>query len=331
MKRYKFIIFSLCLASALAACGGGGGGGSAATGTGGVVYTGATTPAVVTTTNANALAGNALGGAQTTTSLALTGAVQAAQPHAPRVTHLIPVIADKIDAITASAVKSPAPVVGAAQPVSGTQPCAVSGSVSWSGSIDNVTGSGSLTFTFSQCNDGFATMNGTLSASATVDLLSNATTAATVSFTAFTYTDPYTTVMMGGSFSETLNQTTSTRTFKANFVAQDSASGQQMKLQNYQIVQVLYPSWSTPTNYTVQLSGRIFDGAYGYVDVSTTSPLVFTTMLDPYPSSGGPVILTGNPPSQVTVQPVNATQVQISGVDGNGNAFGPTTVLWSSL
>ncbi len=316
--------------AALSACGGGGGGGPAASG-GGVVYTGVTTPATVTNTNANALAGNVTGSTKTTGTVSVTGAV-AASSNTPRVSRIMPLISSKVNQVTGNAVTNAGVVYGAATPVSGTSPCAVSGAVSYSGSIDNVTGAGSVSFTFSQCVEAAGTLSGGMTVTVNgYDLVNSVITDASVSFASLSFNDSVATVIMGGTFTDVLNQTTSTRTQTANFIAVDNASGKQVKLQNYQVVTVLAPNWSLPLSYTLQSSGRVFDSSYGYIDVSTTSPLLFASMTALYPYAGGPVVLTGAPPSQVTVQPASATNVLVSGVDANGNAFGPNNVLWSTL
>ena len=322
----------LALALALAACGGGGGGsGGAAASGGNVTYTGATAPAVITSTNANALAGDVIGGNRATGTLAVTGAVAAASK-GPRVVRAMSLISAKMNQVTKSAAAHPGIVSGAVTSVSQTINCTISGTASVSGSIDNVTGIGSLTFTFNRCREATGTLNGSMTVAVNgYDVTNSVITDGSISFSAFTFSDGVTTVTMSGKLTDRLNQVTSTRTQTANFVAMDSASGQQIKLQNFQLVTVLSPSWVLPTSYTLQISGRIYDSAYGYVDVRTTSPLVFVTMQDPYPSSGGPLVLSGSPPSQVTVQPVDATTAQIRGVDANGNAFGPTNVLWANL
>jgi len=299
---------------------------------GGVVYTGATTPAVVTNANANTLAGNVGGGSQLGTAIAVTGAVAPAG-RAPRVAKVMPLISGKINAATKLAAANPGPVYGVAVPISVSgAPCAVSGTVSLTGSIDNATGTGSLTFTFASCNDGTGTLNGALTVAVNAyDLTNSVVTNGTVSFNAVSFNDGVTTVTMGGSFTDILDQVASTRTQTANFAAVDSASGQQVKLSNYRMVTVLSPSWLAPTSYTLQISGRVYDGSFGYVDITTTAPLNYISMTAQYPSSGGPVVLAGAAPSQVTVQPIDAVNVQISGVDGGGNPFGPTTVAWASL
>ncbi len=327
MKRIFYLMLVLPIV-ALSACGGGGG--SAAT-PGGGAYTGATTPAVVTGANANALAGNVVGGAQMGGVLVMTGAV-ASVSRAPRIARVMPLISKKINDATVAAVANLSPVYGAAVPISASGPCAFSGTFSLTGSVDDVTGTGSLTVTFAQCNDGTGTLNGFLAVAVNAyDVANGVVKNGAVSFNALTFNDGVTTVTMDGSFTDVLNQLTSTRTQTADFVALDSASGWQVKLSNYRMVTVLSPSWVQPTSYTLQISGRVFDGSFGYVDIATTAPLNFVSMIDLYPSSGGPVVLTGAAPSQVTVQPVDAVNVQISGVDGGSNAFGPATVLWSSL
>jgi len=329
MKRIVYLLLVLPIA-ALSACGGGGGSGSAAP-SGGVVFTGATTPAAVTNANANALGGNVVGSTKTTGAVTVTGAA-AASSNAPRVTKIMPLISGKVNQAIKNATANTGVIYGAAIPISKTAPCTVSGTASVSGAIDGVTGTGSLNFTFNQCAEVTGTLNGNISVIVNgYDNVNGVITDGSVSFTALSFNDGVSTVTMGGTFTDVLNQLTSTRTQTANFAAVNSASGQQVKLQNYQVVTVFTPSWQFSSSYTLQISGRFFDGVYGYVDVSTTTPLVFNSMTALYSSSGGPVVLTGSPPSKVTIQPVDAITVQISGVDANGNAFGPTNVPWTSL
>ncbi len=309
------------LAALLAGCGGGGGGAASggSQGAGALHYTGATNPASVNPNNARTLARGTLGGYQVGASLSVTGAAQT-RASTPRTRMMISWISQKAHEGAKRAWQSARPVYGAVQQINNSGACAVSGSWAVSGSVDTTAGTGSLTLSFSRCNDGTGvTADGSITVSVNgVDPTTGAITSAQINIPRISFDFGYTVQSASGSITESLNVGTNTRTQTISLVAQDSASGIQAKLQNYTLTAVYSPSWQFVTSYTLAISGRYYHSSFGYVDISTTTPLVFANATDLYPSSGGPLVLRGANGSYVQVQPISATTVQITGVDANG-------------
>jgi hypothetical protein len=93
--------------------------------------------------------------------------------------------------------------------------------------------------------------------------------------------------------------------------------------------------WDDGCTHAESWSGRIFDGDTGYVDAETTSPLVYTTddcSAAAGPSSGGPIVLTGDAPGKAVVTPLSDNLAEVAvDEDGDGTPDVVTDETWASL
>ncbi len=288
------------------------------TATGAVTYSGLTTPATITAANADGLASTAVNGS----AAGATVAAGAINKNSINTFGLAQTVLSQSDLVTADAASMPA--AGAIQTISQTLNGADyggSGSATVVGSIDNVTGYGSLTVTYNHFSDGYSntTFNGVMT-------LTNDATGKTISFSNITITDASGVFSMGGSVHSKITATGEILTM--NIVASSSA-GLAVKVENFVVI--------TTTNALGQVvdesgSGRIYNSAEGYIDITTTSPLVYSPAGSIYPSSGGPVIATGSGGTIVKVTPVDAMSVLIEAdTTGDGNFDYSKTTLWSTL
>ena len=328
---------------ALAACSGGGNSSGSASGNGGgvtapaVVYTGTTVPAPITVSNAQRIAGGAYGTSFAASSIAVAGAIQSELKGG----QVLPAfryamwLSEKYRQVWAatSASRGQQPVYGVVQQYTNAGSCSNGGTWLSKSTLDTATNTGTMTVTYSQCNEGWATINGGFSANVAYNASGLHITRATISFRSLTFDYGVTRHTMGGTVQDNMDLVNSVRTQTINLVVQDSATGAQAKLQNYNITTSYFPQYqAVNTTGSVTISGRYYHSLFGYVDITTTTPLVYLNMqIAVYPSSGGPLIAKGANGSQVSLQPVNATSVLLSGVDPYGNAFGPFQIPWANL
>jgi hypothetical protein len=135
------------------------------------------------------------------------------------------------------------------------------------------------------------------------------------------------TLNVGGTIS--MNTSGNTETITMDFVL--SGTGQSAKFENVVLVTTNDGSVSQLL-LSESLGGRFYDSTEGYVDVSTTNPLLYSPAGSINPSSGGPVIFTGANNSKIRMTPVDSVNVTIDvDADGDGVYEFSQTVPWSSI
>ena len=321
IKMKKLLLLITC-SSLLFACSSSDDGGSTGA-TGGVTYTGVTTPASITPTNYDTLAGSAVNGSSGGQAIAV-GALSNGS--------------GGIDALSLShallqygASGSNASVASGAlqsfnQTINGAD-TGGSGTLVFVGQIDDVTQYGTLTVTYNQFDDGSGTViNGTQSQ--IIDA-----SGITVTFTNLSIQDVSGTTTLGGTikFAQTFASdgvTLVSDTITLDFTAQDTA-GNQIKLVNFSVTSTYDTAgWVL----TESVSGRFYDSAQGYLDITTTTPLVYSPAGALNPSSGGPIIATGANNTKVRITPIDATNVLVEAdTTGDGNYDQSVTKAWSAL
>ena len=315
LKIKTWLVTVLC--AGLVSCGG-----STATdtssGTAGVTYTGSTVPAKVTAANADSLAGTVATGSSGGVALAGTGVVS----HSSRLNFvtLTEAMLTQSAAIRNNVNSSVA--VGVMQSLNQTVngvDVGGSGSMSIVGSIDDVTSYGSFTMTMNQFNDGVTTMNGVM----TVEM---SATGASLSFSNVTVVDATGSYAMDGNIKVVATATGETITM--NFAASDS-TGLQVKLENF-VMTTAYDVTGAVTSES--MSGRIYDSVNGYLDITTTTAMVYSPAGVMYPSSGGPVTAVGDAGTKVRVTPIDATTALVEADTTGDGAFDYSNqVAWSAL
>jgi len=330
---------SLTVLLLLTACGGGGGGGDG--GPAPVAYSGNTSAATVTPTNASKLTANVVGGNETATVI-LGVSIEngdAAQDLGGGVMDLGLRLNRNFRDVVVRAQRSSAAQQAARGviPIDETEPCDGTGSVRTSGTLaDN--GTGTLSVNFNNCFLDGLTLNGpaTLRVDA-FDLGFLIPTDFTMSFSRLTLRGVGVSVDTGGSLRAQLNIGTNAETITANLVSLNNNNGETAKTENLVIVSV-YDNIFFPTTFTANISGRVFDQIHGYVDVTTDQLLVFGTLSQLFPDSGQ-IMLTGASNGRIrvtalTVPPaaLPATLVMLElDVDGDGGVDNTATLKWTDL
>jgi hypothetical protein len=275
----KKVILALLAAAALAGCGGG-----SSSGTDGVgnLYTGKTTQAVVDASNAKAVSSDALDNIQQSAGVGMGGTVfKSAEGAAESSFQIQPVIGILKNCVMTVNSK-PAVAKTVASTESGTQP-GYSGSYSYSGTMNDTTGavSGSITFNSYVASSGAPTISGTISLSGSVDTVSGNLKTASINMSNISVTSSSISLTMSGSIS--IAVTTGKETVTASIVTLDNNTKKTQYMKDLKL------ELTSGTSLTI--SGTFYNNDYGYVDISTTAPLV-TSGFDSN-ISGGELLFTG--------------------------------------
>jgi hypothetical protein len=315
-------VLAVAIPALLAGCGGGGGGSS-------VVYKGSEDPAPITSADATDL----------------TAAVVTAQAfNFPALAAFTKAGADATTPEEVLAGLSPKRLHeammglgkagdGARLSVKITQPCPEGGSVTIEAPSDTAT-TGTFRQTFFQCDlgDGFL-INGSL-----VDTV----TAATATVDAGSLLMNLSMSLSGASFQFSANATYNLD----SGALQDSSTGDYefwdnvndmgMRIQGMDITETFanVTDWGDDCALTSDYAMTVFASDFGGVDIATTSPVVFTTnqCINPGPSSGGPIVITGADGATITLTPLSTSQATVD-VDEDGDTVtdATSTELWVDL
>jgi hypothetical protein len=315
---------ALLLSAALAACSGGGGGGGGGGGsTAPLVYTGNTSAANISGTNAALLVANVVGGSDASGAFlsAASGSDSGARPFALRLNRAL----RGTPGLSGSNGRQLTSV-----PVNETDPCD-SGTVSLSGDINQNTGTGTLNVTWNNCRTGNDTLNG--AGSVRVDAFDfgfRAVTDGTFTFQRVTLTTPSITGTVSGSLRLQVNFANSSETTTANLITLDG-SGKMTMTQNFVVIDTFNTLFAPPSSFTERVSGRLFDSTHGFIDITTDQALVFPTITQRFPSSGR-LILTGANNRHVRVITFSSNAVTLGlDLNGDGSSEVSASLKWTDL
>ncbi len=250
-----FIVNILILAT-LAACGGGGSSGSG----GGLTFDGATTPAVVTGTNAEQLALDAYTGGTLSQSLVMPMSLGAGPGR-----ELVPLAQILLD----SARELPlAPAVAPLATQTESIPGSCGGSMTATVSDNGSQMSGSIVYS-NYCEGGMS-LNGSVTISASFNQ-SSGVVAMSMSFSSLSMVSAAESLTMAGSMQFTFDMMSAgaPTTIGMSFVMADEVNGISCQIKDYQVI-------ITPGAGTDQatVSGTYYDYHAGYVIITTTAPLL---------------------------------------------------------
>jgi hypothetical protein len=336
---YRLILIPLIalgLLSILATGGGGGGGGGGTVG--GLTYVGNTDPTVITATNASTLVASVLG------STALTGFTGTANNSGATSTRTLGItdLAQRLNedfhrvlaqTRTTLSVQRFEP---AAMPIDVTEDCdnINFGTIRIFGALaDN--GTGTLTIVFNNCQLGGETLDGTGTFRIDVfDLLIDIPTDFTISLSLMTFRSPSLgiDINISGSLRSQINIGSNTETITLNpLIGQDNSTGEMIKAEPLVVVNV-YDNILFPTAITSEtITGRLFDSADGFVDITTTQPLELATLMQAFPNAGQ-VKLTGAMNASVTITVLSVTLVRLEvDLDGDGGTDLTAIMKWTEL
>jgi hypothetical protein len=271
-----FLVISL---GVVAACGGGGGGSNGAP----AAYSGVTTQAAVTTSNAKALSADAYENGGMGTTASLTGVeVQASSqpsPHQSSLPEIGTALKSSITRAVAQHTSTSSAAAGAV--VSETIPGGYSGSATISINVNDASGAFTGTITYNnlkETTDGPA-LSGAVTFSGVYNNSSQSITSMTLTFSPLTVTAPNGSFSVNGTMSFSISGTSETLTVSCTV---------QGASQTFWVKDWTY-TFTAPNTLTI--SGRYYHPTYGYVDVTTLTPLTVSSVYgDP---TAGVLLFTG--------------------------------------
>lgn len=273
---FKRLILTLAGISLLAGCGGGSGDGGAAASVP-AAYTGSTSQATISTTNAKTLSADAYAGSQLTSAVAV-GKVAAEQSGRTALLQQTAGILENSVATVVGAHKSS--TKAAASSVQNTD-YGYSGSISYTINLDQTSGAFNGTLTFSQYKptSDSTCLSGSMDFSGVYR--SNVFNNMTMSNIRLTGTDVGESYTLSGSMTSGTSGTTKTVTM--SIVLSDNLSSRTYWMKDFTF---------TLSGNSLTITGTYYDHVHGYVVVSTITPLTVLN-IDAEPTSGQ-LLFTGS-------------------------------------
>lgn len=263
---YKRLLSILAGLTLLAGCGGGGSGSTPA------AYTGVTTQATVTTSNAKALSEDAYTGSQV--SSAVSGLAKEAPGSGQQaLLQEVATILEKSATTIVGGSKSSAKAVDASAQATIN---GYSGSFTYSINYDQTAGSFSGTVSFNQYRETgtSATISGSIGFSGVYNQTAGTFSSLSITMSNMTGSNGGRTFALDGSMAYSIAGAAKTVTMTV--VLTDSASGRTYWIKNFTL---------TLVGNSLTVTGTYYDPVHGYVVISTVTPLTVATM-DATPSSG---------------------------------------------
>ena len=323
-KIPKLFLFTFAFLAVLAGCGGGG---SSSTS---ISYTGSTTQAVITQTNGEDIAYNAYQNGDTGNTLGTVIGVEQilnASPTRPRMLVLSRALKESVAHISLDHNQNGLSL-GATVSNSSSIPGGCGGHAVYTISINDVTFAFTGTFTFNAyCNEE-TTLTGNLNFSGQFnpDILEFGQV--TMSFDSLTVSSGSDSFAADGDI--TMDPTVSPMNVTMNMVMLDKSTDKTYKVEDF--VMTLADNL---TSVTSTISGKLYNPDYGYVIITTPTPLEINNS-DSYPASG--VLLatgsngsSGNPAkAKLTALSNTSYQIEID-EDGDGTFEYLNTGNWADL
>ena len=300
---YKKMLLIPAVLTMLAGCGGGGG---ASTPTD-VSYSGLTTQATVSSSNAKALSAEAYSGNQLASELSGIGKMAVdSDGQLSLVQETAAALETSIAAVVTSP-KSSAKAVFATVSAQNTIP-GFSGSGSYSVTIDQNTGVFSGTLSLSQNKDSStsAAITGTLDFSGTYNITSDSFTSMDMIFHNLSAIKGAASYTMSGSV--TSSTSGATKNVTISIILADNVSGRSYWLKDYTL---------TLTGSTLSVSGKYYHPAHGFVIISTITPLTVSA-IDGTPTAGQ-LLFSGNNGTKARLTFAESGQTVEADTTGNGS------------
>jgi hypothetical protein len=265
---HKRALLILAGFSLLAGCGGGGGSTS-----GGVAYNGVTTQAVVTTTNAKALSIDTLTGSQASSAPSSGVAKETAGSGQASLLGDGAALLQSVTAISPAATTAAKAVAITAQ----NTVYGYSGSYSFTISYDPVSGacSGTMTYTQYKATSTSTTMSGTTTYTGVFNQTSGTFTSLAMTLSGVTVNDGTKSRSLNGS--ESYSNVGGVESITVSNLITDNVSGRTYWAKDITL---------TLTGTSLTIAGTYYDPIYGYVVISTVTPLTVTSIDDTTPTAG---------------------------------------------
>ncbi len=337
MKILKGLTLVIAMSFLAIGCGSGGGGGSSSGGGGGggstpgISYTGNTSQATVTQSNAQDLSVGAYQQGQTSTAIGAMGVTSSSvrsnitRPRVLKVSQVLNNAIKKIDVASYSSGNNSGAIhSGAIVNDTGTFNGDCGGGSDYNINVNDSTGDFSGTLNFkSYCSDN-VTISGSTSFSGKINMNTGSLASLNISFSALSAVSMGDSLTLKGSIASTF--TGSSASMTVNLVIQDNNSGQVYMSDNFVIAVSDFGSYAD-----ISISGLYYDPINGYVVISTPLPLRFYGSNN-WPSQGV-LLCTGTTGTKARLTATSSTQFMVEAdTDGNGSYdYNSGSIAWSSL
>jgi len=296
---YKQFLLIFTGISLLAGCGGGGGGSSSTP-----AYTGVTTQATVTTSNAKNLSADAYSGSQL--SSAVSGVAKETGDTGGQ-TALLPETASILEQSVTGIVNTPKVSAKTMAATAQNTVNGYSGSYSYAINVDQNSGAFNGTITFSQykASSTSITMSGNIGFSGVYNQATGTFSSLTITMSNLAGTSGTRSCKMDG----TVTYTTSgaSKIIAMSAVLTDNASGRTYWVKDFTL---------TLTGTSLTVSGTYYDPIHGYVVISTVTPLTVSA-IDGNPTSGR-LLFTGSNGTKARLTFTNGSYTVEADTAGNG-------------
>lgn len=321
----------------IAGCSGGGGGNPGSNPA--VTYSGVTTQARLTDANAIGFfallwdGGSSLGDISSVSKAAKTATTTTgSSSRLGGLVRIVRLAAAQRPAL-AQAPAVPAKRVASMVPINETMQGVVSGTMTLSGSVDSISGRGSVTITCRDFNDGDGyTHNGNATMRIdSMDMTYGVPLDSTISFDRWAITDSGGTLdaVFSGSI-RLVGQSSTTLTI--NLDGRDNMAHEMFRFADITVTSGY--SSASPPQPTESMSGRVYREAFGYVAVATTAPLIYAVSYagsETHPSSGGPLVLEGAGATRAIITPQSyGVRIDVDS-DGDGLSNSVGRYFWGNL
>ncbi len=315
----KIIIFFVAMLI-LTACGGGGSG--SGSGSDGLVYSGLTTQAIITSDNADDIATASLSTGTSGTIIIGPVASAATESGSNSITPAAVLTASSVKEIIEKLDLSSFPTTGISNALmseSETLSGGCSGNLRVSIQLDDETGAFNGSMVFDEYCEYYVLMDGSATFSGVIDLDTANFLDMSIRFNKLTSTSSDESFTMDGIID--VDMSTASEVMTMNMLVGNNLSGEVYRMEGFTVT-----SEDMGTDYQLQMNGRFYDPAYGYVTLSTPSPFQGSWYADfPY---AGQMVMTGENGSSggatsARLTALNSSQCQLEvDIDGDGNYDG---------
>lgn len=320
-------------------CGGDDGGGSVDDGGGPdarvlqpIVYSGNTSPVAITLANTPILVTNVLFGGSAAADIPVAAIItEAGGPSAEGPVDIDPLmnlVHTSIDSIIGDATHGYQ--LPAAEVISDTNYCE-SGYYTVNGTLNDMTGTGTLTFDYYNCLMDGLTFDGMVYV--TVNYIDYYSLGMTMDFVLMNLTGPGVNVSMSGpiQIDDSISGNSLIEQSLINYTEKLNDTGRMYKYENFSMNAIIDDIFSYYSGGSISYNGTLYDSVYGSLTVKTNMPLRFSSTSRLYPDLGGQLVFTGNLSAiQLTVESGRHTKLELD-LDGLLGYEVVRYVLWSEL
>ena len=259
-----------------------------------VAYTGTTSPVAITLTNTPTLLTNVLFGGSAAADIPIAAIITDAGTSSAEgpigVDKLMNLVHSSMDSILGDATHGYQ--LPAAEVVSETNYCE-SGHYTVNGTLDDMTGTGTLTFDYYNCLMDGLTFDGMVHV--TVNYIDYYSLGMTMDFVLMNVTGPGLDVSMSGiiTIDDSISGNSLIENSWMNYVEKLNNTGRMYKYENFSMNVIIEDVFSSYSGGSCSYNGSLYDSEYGSLTVNTNMPLRLSSTSRLYPDLGVQLVFSG--------------------------------------